>query len=39
MVLGDWGFRAKHIPGSLNIPAPELAVAQDGGTLPKGVKW
>ena len=25
MVLGDWGFRAKHIPGSLNIPAPELA--------------
>ena len=25
MVLGDWGFRAKHIPGSLNIPTPELA--------------
>ena len=25
MVLGDWGFRAKHIPGSLNIPAPEVA--------------
>ncbi len=25
MVLGDWGFRAKHIPGSLNIAAPEVA--------------
>ena len=24
MVLGDWGFRAKHIPGSLNIAAPDI---------------
>jgi hypothetical protein len=23
MVLGDWAFRAKHIPGSLNISDPE----------------
>ena len=25
MVLGGWGYRAKHMPGSLNIPATELA--------------
>ena len=25
MVLGDWAFRAKHIPGSLNISTPEKA--------------
>ena len=25
MVLGDWAFRAKRIPGSLNITSPELA--------------
>ena len=25
MVLGDRGFRAKHIPGPLNTPAPEVA--------------
>jgi len=25
MVLGDWQFRAMHIPGSLNIPTPEIA--------------
>ena len=25
MVLGDWQFRAMHIPGSLNISAPEIA--------------
>ena len=25
MVMGDWQFRAMHIPGSLNISAPELA--------------
>ncbi len=30
MVLGDWGFRAKHIPGSLNIGAPEVATAELG---------
>ncbi len=29
-VLGDWGFRAKHIPGSLNIAAPEIATAELG---------
>ena len=23
MVLGDWQFRAKHIPGSLNCSSPE----------------
>ena len=23
MVLGEWGFRAKHIPGSLNLSSPE----------------
>ena len=23
MVLGEWAFRAKHIPGSLNITTPE----------------
>ena len=26
MVLGDWAFRAKHIPGSLNINTPEAAL-------------
>ena len=25
MVLGEWAYRAKHIPGSLNITSPELA--------------
>ncbi len=25
MVLGDWQYRAMHIPGSLNISAPEIA--------------
>ena len=25
MVLGDWAFRAKHIPGSLNITTPAAA--------------
>ena len=25
MVLGDWAYRAKHIPESLNITSPELA--------------
>ncbi len=25
MVLGDWQFRAKHIPGSLNIHTLETA--------------
>lgn len=24
MVLGEWAFRAKHIPGSLNVFAPEI---------------
>ncbi|MFQ5870207.1 MAG: rhodanese-like domain-containing protein [Candidatus Zixiibacteriota bacterium] len=23
MVLGDWQYRAKHIPGSINISSPE----------------
>ncbi len=23
MVLGEWGFRAKHIPGSLSLSSPE----------------
>lgn len=23
MVLGDWQYRAKHIPGSMNIPSPD----------------
>ena len=27
-VLGDWRFHALHIPGSLNIPAPEVAAQQ-----------
>ena len=27
MVLGDWAFRAKHIPGSLNISALEVAAS------------
>ena len=22
MVLGEWGFQAKHIPGSLNLSSP-----------------
>ena len=22
MVLGEWGFHAKHIPGSLNLSSP-----------------
>ncbi len=22
MVLGEWGFNAKHIPGSLNLSSP-----------------
>ncbi len=26
MVLGDWQFRAKHIPGSLNIHTAEMAL-------------
>jgi rhodanese-related sulfurtransferase len=26
MVLGDWAFSAKHIPGSLNISSPEDGV-------------
>lgn len=30
MVLGDYGFRAKHIPGSLNIAAPEVATSELG---------
>ena len=25
IVMGDWQFRAMHIPGSLNISAPEIA--------------
>ena len=25
MVLGDWAYRAKHIPRSLNISSPEAA--------------
>ena len=25
MVLNEWAFRAKHIPGSLNITTPEAA--------------
>ena len=27
-VLGDWHFHALHIPGSLNIHAPEVAARQ-----------
>ena len=23
MVLGEWGFRGKHIPGSLNLSSPD----------------
>ena len=23
MVLGEWGFNAKHIPGSLNLNSPD----------------
>lgn len=26
MALGEWAFRAKHIPGSLNFPSPQEAV-------------
>ncbi len=26
MVLGDWHFRVKHIPGSLNIHTLEIAL-------------
>ncbi len=29
-VLGDSGFRAKHIPGPLNIAAPEVATPELG---------
>jgi len=25
MVLGDWAFRAKHIPGSINVSTPDMA--------------
>ena len=25
MVLGEWAFRLKHIPGSLNVSSPEQA--------------
>jgi rhodanese-related sulfurtransferase len=24
MTLGEWAFQAKHIPGSINVPRPEL---------------
>ena len=27
MVLGEWGFRAKHIPGSLNLSSPDQVPA------------
>ena len=27
MALGDWQYRAKHIPGSLHFPTPEEALA------------
>ncbi len=27
MVLGEWGFRAKHIPGSLNLPSADQVQA------------
>ena len=26
MVLGEWAYRAKHIPGSLNLPASPVKV-------------
>ncbi len=26
MVLGDWAYQAKHIPGSLNMTTPEAAL-------------
>ncbi|NIM96486.1 MAG: rhodanese-like domain-containing protein [Anaerolineales bacterium] len=26
MVLGDWAYRAKHIPGSLNITDPKVGL-------------
>lgn len=28
MVLGDWAYRAKHIPGSLNITSPDAAAKE-----------
>ena len=27
MALGEWAFRAKHIPGSLNVDTPDAAIA------------
>jgi rhodanese-related sulfurtransferase len=27
MALGDWEYRAKHIPGSLHFPTPQEALA------------
>ena len=27
MALGDWQYRAKHIPGSLHFPTPDEALA------------
>lgn len=26
MTLGDWAFRAKHIPGSINAPSPQAGM-------------
>ena len=38
MVLGHWGYRAKHMPGSLNIPATELAAGRAGpGVQDRGI--
>jgi rhodanese-related sulfurtransferase len=28
MALGDWEYRAKHIPGSLHFPTPQDALAE-----------
>jgi rhodanese-related sulfurtransferase len=28
MALGDWQYRAKHIPGSLHFPTPQDALAE-----------
>ena len=28
MVLAEWAFRVKHIPGSINVTSPEEATAQ-----------
>ncbi len=28
MVLNDWAFKVKHIPGSINVTSPEEATAQ-----------